>query len=116
MYEEAFPFNSVWESRAEHPRVAATASTIIPESTNAVATEPPITEPVTKNMEIMAISVGNFPLQGIKALVSMAISRSRSESIIRHPTTPAALHPNPIHMKRETAPLSLPASPAFSGV
>ena len=43
------------------------------------------------------ISVGNRPLQGTMALVRMANSRSRGESIIRQPVTPTALHPNPIH-------------------
>ena len=42
--------------------------------------------------------VGNLPLQGIKLLVRMAISRSRGESIIRQPVTPAALQPKPMHM------------------
>ena len=51
-----------------------------------------------KNMVIMAIKVGNRPLQVTKLLVSMARSRSRFESIIRQPTIAAALHPNPIHI------------------
>jgi hypothetical protein len=44
---------------------------------------------------------GNLPLQGTKLLVIMAISRSLGESIIRQPTMPAALHPNPMHMSAE---------------
>ena len=49
-----------------------------------------------KNMVMMAMRVGNRPLQGTKLLVMMAISRSRGESMIRQPTTPAALQPKPI--------------------
>ena len=51
-----------------------------------------------KNMEIMAMRAGKRPLHGTKTLVSMAISRSRGESMIRQPITPTALHPKPIHM------------------
>ena len=52
----------------------------------------------TKNMVIREMSIGRRPLQGTKLLVSMAIRRSRGESIIRQPTTPAALQPKPIHV------------------
>ena len=44
--------------------------------------------------------VGKRPLQGTKALVRMAMSRSRGLSMIRQPVTPQALHPNPMHMVR----------------
>ena len=37
-------------------------------------------------------------MQGTKLLVKIAISLSRGELIILHPTTPAALQPNPMHM------------------
>ena len=40
----------------------------------------------------------NRPLHGTKLLVSMAMSRSRGESMMRHPTTPAALQPKPMHI------------------
>ena len=50
----------------------------------------------TKNIVIIAIKVGKRPLHGTKLFVSMARRRSLGESIIRQPTTPAALHPNPI--------------------
>lgn len=46
----------------------------------------------------MAIKKGNLPLQGTKLLVKIAINLSRGESIIRQPTTPAALQPNPMHI------------------
>ena len=52
----------------------------------------------TKNIDKMAISVGKRPLQGTKLFVIIAISRSRGESMIRQPTIPAALHPNPMHI------------------
>ena len=47
---------------------------------------------------LSVISKGNLPLQGTKAFVSIAISFSLGESIILHPTTPAALQPNPMHI------------------
>ena len=50
------------------------------------------------NIVIREISVGNLPLQGTKQLVSIAINRSRGESIILQPVTPTALQPNPIHI------------------
>lgn len=37
-------------------------------------------------------------MQGTKLLVKIAIKRSRGESIILQPTTPAALQPKPIHI------------------
>lgn len=40
----------------------------------------------------------NLPLHGTKLFVIIAIKRSLGESIILHPTIPAALHPKPIHM------------------
>ena len=52
----------------------------------------------TKNIVSIAIRVGKRPLHGTKLFVRIASSRSRFESIILHPTTPAALQPNPIHI------------------
>jgi hypothetical protein len=49
-------------------------------------------------MDIIAIKVGNRPLQTTKLFVMIAISLSRGESIMRQPITPAALQPNPMHM------------------
>ena len=57
--------------------------------------DPPPAAPI-KNIVITDISMGNLPLQGTKLFVSIASSRSRGESIIRQPTTPAALQPKPI--------------------
>ena len=45
----------------------------------------------TKNIVIIAISVGKRPLQGTKLFVIIASNRSRGESIIRQPMTPAAV-------------------------
>ena len=42
-----------------------------------------------------------------KLLVIIAINLSRGESIIRHPTIPAALHPNPIHIVKACLPQAL---------
>jgi hypothetical protein len=78
----------------------ATASTMTPISSPAAAAELHRPSPVTKNMEIRAISVGRRPLQGMKALVRMAISRSRGLWMIRQPMTPQALQPRAMHMVR----------------
>ena len=45
-----------------------------------------------------AINVGNRPLHGTKLFVMVAISLSLGESMILQAITPAALHPNPMHM------------------
>ena len=52
----------------------------------------------------IVIKNGNLPLQGTKQFVSIAISFSLLESIILHPTTPAALQPNPIHIVNDCLP------------
>ena len=49
-------------------------------------------------IEAIVIKKGNLPLQGTNALVKIEINFSLGESIILHPTTPAALQPNPMHM------------------
>ena len=49
-------------------------------------------------MVMSAMSAGKRPLHGMRLLVSTASSRSRSESMIRQPTTPAALQPSPMHI------------------
>lgn len=55
-------------------------------------------------IDIIAIMVGNLPLQGLKQLVIMAISFSFLSFIIRHPITPQALQPYPIHIVRACFP------------
>lgn len=42
--------------------------------------------------------MGIFRLHGTKLLVNIAINLSLGESIILHPVTPQALHPNPMHI------------------
>ena len=51
-----------------------------------------------KNIVAIVIKKGNLPLQGTKLLVRIAINLSLLELIILQPITPAALHPNPIHI------------------
>ena len=60
-----------------------------------------------KNIVINAIIVGKRPLQGIKLLVKTAIIRSLDESIMRHPVTPTALQPSPIHIVNACLPQEL---------
>lgn len=66
-------------------------------------------EAPAKNMVITAIRAGKRPLQGTKALVTVAIIRSRGDEIMRQPVTPAALQPKPMHIVRAC----LPQVPAF---
>ena len=60
-------------------------------------------------MVTKAIKIGSRPLQGVKLLVKMAINRSRGESIMRQPVTPAALQPNAMHVVKHC----FPQAPAF---
>lgn len=64
---------------------------------------PDIKEPL-KNIVAIVIKKGKRPLHGTKLFVKIAISRSRFELIILVPMTPAALHPNPIHIVRHCFP------------
>ena len=66
----------------------------------------PVKELAIKIVEI-AIKNGYLPLQGTKELVIEAIIRSLGVSIILVPTTPAALHPNPMHIVIICLPLVL---------
>lgn len=100
MKDDGTPFKSVSDNSLETANVinipkSITAVSIIAD--RALSNTPALP---MKNMVIIVIIAGNLPLQGTKLLVSIAMSRSRGESMIRHPTTPAALHPNPMHMKR----------------
>ena len=97
------------DRRKEDSKVAAIPSRINPVRKAAVMREQRKGEPLPaslnspnppiKNREISIMSVGNLPLQGTREFVRMAIRRSLGESIIRHPTTPAALQPKPIAMR-----------------
>lgn len=99
--EDGTPFSSVLDNTPETRNVINTPSTITAVSiiaARSVAPGPPSVP--MKNIVISAINVGNLPLHGTKLFVSIAISRSLGESMIRQPTMPAALHPNPMHMVR----------------
>ena len=99
------PFNTVMDRNLDAAKVMNTPSTMKTVKSSADKKEskaPP--ETPTKNMVMMAIRVGNLPLQGTKLLVIMAISRSLGESMMRQPTMPAALHPKPMHMVRACLP------------
>ena len=100
--------STVLESNFEDRSVIQTPKIIIPVNINVdkadcngKAATP------AKNMVIMAIKVGKRPLQGTKLLVRIAMSRSRGESMIRHPITPQALQPNPIHIVSDCFPWAL---------
>lgn len=99
--DDGTPFKTVIERSHDARSVAATPRTITP--SRIIADEKDFPIPVTeavKNIVIIVISDGNLPLQGTKLLVRIAIRRSLGESIIRHPVTPAALQPKPMHMDR----------------
>ena len=63
----------------------------------------------TKNIVAIVINKGNLPLHGTKQFVTIAIILSLVDLIIRHPITPAALHPNPMHIVKAC----FPHVPAF---
>ena len=103
--EEGTPFNMVLDNKRDTRKVMNTPNkmTAVSKSVEAIDWSGPAKEPA-KNIVMIAMSVGNRPLQGTKLLVIIAISRSLGESMIRHPTIPAALHPNPIHMVKACFP------------
>ena len=70
----------------------------IPKTTSAVRIKCAFYAASRKNIAIIAISMGKRPLHGTKLFVIMAIRRSLGESIILHPTMPAALQPKPMHI------------------
>lgn len=91
------PFRIVLDKIQETPKVIRMPRQISRASSSAPDREEAAVEPA-KKIVIRASSVGKRPLQGIKLLVKMAISRSLGESMILHPVTPTALQPRPIHM------------------
>ena len=99
MNDEGSPFRMVPDRIRDTSSVIRIPSTMTPASSKADKKEEnmPAAFPI-RNMDIMDKSMGNLPLQGTKLLVIMAISRSLGESIIRHPVTPTALQPNPMHI------------------
>ena len=98
MYEEGVPLSTVSDNNFVEINVRIMPDRITAVNSKAERIEPIKPDAVTKNIEIIAIIAGNLPLQGTKLFVIIAKSRSRGESIILHPTTPAALQPNPIHI------------------
>jgi len=106
--EEGNPFKSVLESSFVVKNVAKTPSSIAVVNRSDDKTEPtkPVPEPIKKRVMI-ATKAGKRPLHGTNALVRIASILSRGESMIRHPTTPAALHPNPMHIESACFPQAL---------
>ena len=103
--EEGYPFKIVLESIFDTNKVINMPNMIKLVNIAVDITELKDTATLpAKNMVIMAISVGNRPLHGTKLLVRIAISRSRGDSIIRHPITPHALHPKPMHIVKDCFP------------
>ena len=98
MNEEGTPFRSVRERIADMRKVMATPARMTQNRRNADKMESSAPIPVMKNMVMREMSIGNLPLQGTRAFVRMAMRRSRGESMMRQPVTPAALHPKPMHM------------------
>ena len=111
--DELVPFNIVFDRILETSNVINIPSKITPNTVIVAIMEEPmsddstlfplITAPAIKMLAIV-IKNGNLPLQGINAFVSIAISFSLGESIILQPVTPAALHPNPMHIVRACLP------------
>ena len=103
--DDGTPRRIVFESREQAANVMRTDRTISSVSRAAPANElnGAGRAPAT-NREISDISVGNLPLQGTKPFVAAAMRRSRGESIMRQPVTPAALQPKPMHIVRACFP------------
>ena len=97
--EEGSPFSIVLDKTFDTKKVIITPKIItkVNDKAEIIDENSPALYP-TKNMVITAINVGNRPLQGTKVFVMVAINRSLGESIMRQLTTPAALHPNPMHI------------------
>ena len=93
---DGLPRSTVTLSSCVAPNVSPTLSTSAAVSSSALTSELPLA--AAKNMVMSAMSAGNRPLHGMRLLVSTASSRSRSESMMRQPTTPAALQPRPMHI------------------
>ena len=107
MKEDGIPLRRVMDSSFVAAKVAATLMIIISVRTAAESSDESAPPPIMKNIDITDMSIGNLPLQGIKLLVRTASSLSRGESIMRQPTTPAALQPKPIHIVSACLPQAL---------
>ena len=97
--EDGKPFNIVFDNILDINKVIHIPKTIIANTVKVATIE--LLGPVNKlpiKIVAIVISIGNLPLHGTKLFVSIAIIFSLGESIILHPTIPAALHPNPMHI------------------
>lgn len=95
--EDGKPLKIVAESNLETKRVTTTPKTITANNKPADTRERKGKAiPAEKNIVIIAINVGNLPLQGTKLFVIVAMVRSLGDSIILQPVTPQALHPKPM--------------------
>ena len=101
----ASPRSTVRESSHEAASIVAMPSTAMP-TTAAAETSPARWAGARAPMKMDAtrICVGQRPLHSEKLLVMMAMSRSRGLSMMRVDTTPAALHPKPMHIVRACLP------------
>ena len=99
MNDDGSPLSNVFDKILETIKVKNIPSKITKHKIATLKNEEniPVFAPI-KNIVIIDISVGNLPLQGTKLLVKIAINLSLGESIILHPVTPHALHPNPMHI------------------
>ena len=108
VYDDGTPFSIVDESAFVTKNVTKIPRMITKVSNKDDSRFPPsLIENPMISIEISVIMVGNLPLHGTKLFVSIASSFSRGESIILHPTTPAALQPNPIHIVSACFPQAL---------
>ena len=105
--EDFSPLRSVTDKIFVNRKVKSTQPIIITVKNSEVVSVPFIKPIGRKNKDNKVISVGYLPLQGIKLLVSIASKRSRFESIILQPVTPAALQPSPIHIQSDCFPQAL---------
>ena len=106
--DDGIPFKIVLDNILDINKVINTEKHITNTNSNELSNEEvKVLFNPTKNMVIIAIIIGNLPLHGTKELVRIAINLSLFESIIRHPVTPTALQPNPIHIVRACLPQAL---------
>ena len=106
--DDGIPFKIVLDNILDIIKVINTEKHITNTSNNALNNEEvKVLFNPTKNIVIIAIIIGNLPLHGTKELVRIAINLSLLESIIRHPVTPTALQPNPIHIVSACLPQAL---------
>ena len=96
--DDGIPFNTVFDRILETIKVIPIPSSITNNTmiVDTIDEKPP--KLFAKNMVAIVIKNGNLPLHGTNPFVNIDINLSLGESIILHPTTPAALQPNPMHI------------------